>query len=454
MSSVWTQILTLLVNWGNTMRILVECTFVFNNPHVKSGIQRVVRNIINQLPEVDSQFEIVPITFRGNQTLKVTRLEPRGINKQLFFLRAKGQALITHYWLWHQRLEQLKLFSNSHNMRRLLFVLTKICSLGLILPLRCVEVLTSDFHRADNFVVSDEDVLVLLDSSWHQRFFGPVEALKSRGVKIISVVYDLIPVMYSRFYNDAQINVFSHWLAWTAKNADGYLTISKTVRDDLMRYLSEHNKKIEEDIVWIEDFYLGSELDELSLENNVREKLTSLYEASQHIFLTVSTIEPRKNHAYQLDAFDLLWASGSHSILCIVGRVGWKSGTLVKRIHGHPEFNRRLFMFNDLTDSELRYAYTHSSALIFSSFVEGFGLPLVEAQQHGLRVFCSDIPVFREIGADGYAYFDLKDPCSLVQLISSYEKSGVFPAGEIPPSVAISWKESAQRLIAKVEANV
>ncbi len=41
---------------------------------------------------------------------------------------------------------------------------------------------------------------------------------------------------------------------------------------------------------------------------------------------------------------------------------------------------------------------------------EGFGLPLVEALGYGLRVFASDIPIFREIGEGFVSYFPLDDP--------------------------------------------
>ena len=52
-------------------------------------------------------------------------------------------------------------------------------------------------------------------------------------------------------------------------------------------------------------------------------------------------------------------------------------------------------MFNALTDKSLEYAYSNATALVFPSYVEGFGLPLVEAMQRGLPAMGSDIPVFR-----------------------------------------------------------
>ena len=42
-------------------RLLVECTYVFEHPSANSGIQRVVRNVIQQLPAADENVECIPV---------------------------------------------------------------------------------------------------------------------------------------------------------------------------------------------------------------------------------------------------------------------------------------------------------------------------------------------------------------------------------------------------------
>jgi alpha-1,2-rhamnosyltransferase len=169
----------------------------------------------------------------------------------------------------------------------------------------------------------------------------------------------------------------------------------------------------------------------------------------------VSTIEPRKNHGYLLDAFERAWAAGSTARLCIAGRIGWKCDALLERIRNHPELNRRLFMFNDLSDTSLEYAYAQASALVFPSFVEGFGLPLVEAMQRGLPAMGSDIAVFREIGGEFMAYFDLLDPQSLADLIETYQRSGQFPAArDVADWRWIGWREASEQLATRSLAHV
>ncbi len=50
---------------------------------------------------------------------------------------------------------------------------------------------------------------------------------------------------------------------------------------------------------------------------------------------------------------------------------------------------------------------SHRELLLAPSSVEGFGLPVVEAELAGCRIVCSDIPAFREVGNEGCRYVEL-----------------------------------------------
>ena len=64
--------------------------------------------------------------------------------------------------------------------------------------------------------------------------------------------------------------------------------------------------------------------------------------------------------------FDLLWEKGSSASLVIIGRVGWMSDALIKRINKHNRLNKNLFFYNDLNDSELELFYSKATALLFT----------------------------------------------------------------------------------------
>ncbi len=121
------------------------------------------------------------------------------------------------------------------------------------------------------------------------------------------------------------------------------------------------------------------------------------------------------------------------------------------RIRGHAELNKRLFMFNKLNDRGLEYAYANARSLVFPSYVEGFGLPLVEAMQRNLPVMASDIPVFREVGGDFVAYFDLQRPESLAELVQEFENSDRFPASRASADWSwLTWRDASRQLVSRV----
>ncbi|TDK56506.1 glycosyltransferase family 4 protein [Pseudomonas moraviensis] len=441
-------------------RLLVECTYVFEHPDTNSGIQRVVRNVIQQLPSADEHIECIPVVMIDGGLYEVKSLAPlKPLKLDLIGLRVKLEEWASAFWLRHRAVERRWPFNRSRFIRRVLYVgcrLTAFACLGL--PMRLLERALRGKHIPERCVPLAHragDQLVLLDSSWHANFFPLAEQLKRDGVGIVSVIYDLIPLTHPQFCDAGLVKVFNDWFDWIARTADGYVAISTTIRDQVREELQRRIGAHQVGQRWIDYFHLGSELDLSEADAEVDGNLQQLFRAPEPVFLMVSTIEPRKNHAYLLDAFERAWSCGSKARLCIVGKIGWKCEALIERIRQHPELGRRLFMYNALPDKSLEHAYSHATALVFPSHVEGFGLPLVEAMQRGLPAMASDIPVFREIGGDYMAYFDLADPQSLTDLVTSMERSGAFPASlSLEHWRWLSWREASAQLVARIARNL
>ncbi|KJZ36616.1 MULTISPECIES: glycosyltransferase family 1 protein [Pseudomonas] len=430
-------------------RLLVECTHVFQHPKVNSGIQRVVRNVINQLPESVDGVECIPVVMLNGKLYRVLMLGALNIPffDALMIFGGRLGRLAHRFWQLHQRLHNR---SHSRVIKRLLHVAYRVTAVTCFsLPLRVIEGINQYQlpKRCTPLQHQPGDQLVLLDSSWHTDFFPFAEQLKREGVGIVSVIYDLIPVTHPQFYDARLVQVFNEWFDWISKTADGYVAISATVRDQVREELQRRLGPAKASELWFDYFHLGSELDLSEATAAVEPRLTRLFKTPEPVFLMVSTIEPRKNHDYLLDAFELAWAAGSKAQLCIAGRIGWKCDALLARVRNHPQLNQRLFMFNDLSDTSLEHAYSNASALVFPSWVEGFGLPLVEAMQRGLPAMGSDIPIFREIGGEFMAYFDLAEPQTLADLVARFESSGQFPAArDVADWHWIGWCEASAQL--------
>ena len=438
-------------------RLLVECTHVFLHPKVNSGIQRVVRNVINQLPASVDGVECIPVVMLKGKLYRVLKLGALNIPffDGLMTFGGRLERLAHRFWQLHQRLHNR---SHSRVVKRLLHVAYRLTAITCFsIPLRLIDAINQYQlpKRCSPLQHQPGDQLVLLDSSWHSDFFPFAEQLKREGVGIVSVIYDLTPLTHPQFYDTRLVQTFNEWFNWITQTADGYVAISAMVRDQVREELQRRLGPAKADTLWFDYFHLGSELDLSEACAAVEPRLTRVFKTPEPVFLMVSTIEPRKNHDYLLDAFERAWASGSQARLCIAGRIGWKCDALLARVRNHPQLNQRLFMFNDLSDTSLEHAYSHASALVFPSWVEGFGLPLVEAMQRGLPAMGSDIPIFREIGGEFMAYFDLAEPQSLADLVTGFERSGKFPAAR---SVAdwqwIGWREASAQLAERTLRNL
>jgi glycosyltransferase involved in cell wall biosynthesis len=440
------------------MRLLIECTYVYDHPRENSGIQRVVRNIISKVSSTKKISDAIPVILKNNKVYEVIRLTPDNyimyIGNRLHHRLIRAREL---YWSYYSLIEKIRPFRVSLNLRRGLLMLYNlpggIFNLSILIISRLCQ--TGEFDkRIVALEVKPGDVLILLDSCWYADFLFRVEELKAQGVTIVSVIYDLIPLTHPQYFDDGLVADFQRWFKWVSQTADGFIAISKTIRDQTQTHVRQgiaENKPQQ----WFDYFHLGSELDLTQKDGIVRQKVKKPFENGHPLYLMVGTIEPRKNHEYLLDAFDLLWQKGWDVNLCFVGKVGWKCRALIKRVKNHSEYKQRLFMFNDLNDTELEYCYLKSRSLVLPSYVEGFGLPLVEAMQRGLPAMASDIPVFREVGGDFIACFDLEKPETLAALIRHYEESGEFPAlKKVEDWSWLNWEGSAEQLLTRIISHI
>jgi glycosyltransferase involved in cell wall biosynthesis len=429
-------------------RLLFDCTNVFWSPHVNSGIQRVVRNIVRNLESVSTDAECIPVILHKNRLHRVHQLIPgdkhRTWSSRLYEICQRINARLSG--------EAPRGSGPLAVVGRVVCLISRIPSYSVMYLLR-QSGLDPVSQRTSPIEARAHDELVLLDSTWNDIYFAQVEFLKSKGVRITAVIYDIIPVLRPDFFPDRLKEMYNKWFSWVITQASGFACISQTVASEVEEEVS---KRLGADVAEENSygfFHLGSELD-LKGDGQVRqEELQKVFATPDPVILAVGTIEPRKNHCYLLDAFDILRASGSRTRLCIVGGTGWKCSEEVRRIREHPLLGKALFWFNKLGDEGLEFAYRNSALLAISSHAEGFGLPIVESLQRGLPVLASDIPVFREIGSEFVTYFDLNDPASLAQLIRAYEVDGFLPVVKSTNQWRwIDWKDSVRQLVGCVLA--
>ena len=153
-------------------------------------------------------------------------------------------------------------------------------------------------------------------------------------------------------------------------------------------------------------------------------KELNLYEADPLVLLP-ARLTPRKNIEQALYIVAELKKIYPKTMLIVTGPEGphnaqnasYKLKLLALRNHLHLQGTAHFLAEISnayIPDSVITDLYHLADLLLFPSFEEGFGIPLIEAAFSSLPVFCSDIPVLRELGREDVTYFSIHDDPSMI----------------------------------------
>ncbi len=141
-------------------------------------------------------------------------------------------------------------------------------------------------------------------------------------------------------------------------------------------------------------------------------------------FLMLGTIEPRKNHLLVLQVWqrliDRLGSATPHLVL--IGQKGWECEHVMRMLERTPGLREHVLWIDACEDHQLHAWMANARALLFPSFAEGFGLPVVEALQLGVPVLAADLPVFREFAGGLPQYLDPLDVNGWLATVFDYQR--------------------------------
>jgi len=143
-------------------------------------------------------------------------------------------------------------------------------------------------------------------------------------------------------------------------------------------------------------------------------------------FVTVGTIEARKNHLLLLQVWTRLAARLGPKAprLLVIGQRGWESEQAIDLLERSPVLKDSVVEIARCDDRALSAHLASARALLFPSLAEGFGMPLMEALQIRTPVIASDLPVFREIGQGIPELLDPLDAPAWESAILDYADEG------------------------------
>lgn len=302
-----------------------------------------------------------------------------------------------------------------------------------------------EFRAGDHFLGLDLQPHVVPK---HRAFY---RKLRNHGIKVQFVVYDLLPITLPNAFPEGAAENHHTWLKVVAE-CDGAICISNSVADELANWMKTcgTERHLPFKISW---FHLGADISASAPSKGMPENAVKVLSnlAKRPTFLIVGTLEPRKGHAQTVAAFEQLWNNGVDANLVIVGKQGWMTEMLANSILKHDELGARLFWLDGISDEYLEKVYCSTTCLIAASLGEGFGLPLIEAAQHKLPIVARDIHVFREVAGDGAFYFEGEQPGDLADALKNWLKLWADGNHQKSDNIKwLTWRESARELAASL----
>ena len=247
------------------------------------------------------------------------------------------------------------------------------------------------------------DVFFLAGAFWIIDNYDIFMDMRMRNVSIVLFVHDLIQINNPEYVSEHANLTFKRSFLDILQVCDRIITNSFFVADDVRNFqLSNFSYAVKTEAV-----QLATQLPTLAHKNDIifREELSSLM--SCMFVLYVGTIEIRKNHIYLVKIWERLLLEGyDMPKLVFAGKWGWKIDDLKEYLEINNFLDGNVIVLNDLADKEISSLYENCIFTAYTSYAEGFGLPIGESLSHGKFCVSSSTTSMPEVGGDFCVYVD------------------------------------------------
>ncbi len=231
--------------------------------------------------------------------------------------------------------------------------------------------------------------------------------IKKTGVPVVLTIHDLIFLRHPDFFKKLDRKMYRTITINSCNRADKIIAISAQTKNDLIYYFNIEPSKIEVVYQTLNKLFLERVSSELKA--TIRTKLN----LPEKFLLSVGTIEKRKN---QLAILKALKAENIKMPIVLAGRPS-KGLAEIENYISASGMQDQVILLHETTDKELQGIYQMAEIMIYPSFFEGFGLPVIEAQASQCPVITSNISSLPEAGGEGAIYIDPNSVTEIGQAI-------------------------------------
>lgn len=257
------------------------------------------------------------------------------------------------------------------------------------------------------------------------KLFLPIQAAPffiPRNIEVTATIHDLAFKHYPETFPKWDLWKLNFLLNTAVKRADKLIAVSQSTKNDLLKFFPKlSEKKIKVIHHGFDAEFFGAKLNPAEIQktlinypayakSSAGKKLPRLrrgfggQEITNYI-LYVGALQPRKNLARLIEAFNLAKKNIPEMKLVLAGETAWLASDILAAREKSPYKNDIIFT-GRVSFEELRALYQGARLFAFPSLYEGFGLPVLEAFASALPVLLADNSSLREVGGNAALYAD------------------------------------------------
>ena len=271
----------------------------------------------------------------------------------------------------------------------------------------------------------------------HMTYAAPIWSAAS----IVLTVHDICYATNPEWFSERDLRVLNAVVPRSIKQAAHIITVSESARNEIIGTYRVSPEKISAIPNGPGTGALPISIDE------ARAELTGLgLGPTRPYLLAVGNLQPRKNLERLIQAYQILVRDRGHDIdLVMVGPKRFHSDLIVDAARSLAD---RVRFTGYITDAQLAACYRCSTAFVFPSLYEGFGLPALEAMAQGAPVACSNTGALPEVCGRAAVYFDPRSVDAMVDAVDKILRDGSLRESLVEAGLLrareFSWRRTAE----------
>lgn len=284
----------------------------------------------------------------------------------------------------------------------------------------------------------------LMDLLFSRRYdlFHASQQLRNPPIKccLTATVYDMTCWLTPEMHTEANVIATKQYAERVLRRANGLIAISECTRNDAVRILGLPEESIQVIYPGVSDAYFHV------AESDI-DRVRQTYALPARYLLFVGCIEPRKNLAGVLDAWDLLPLSlRADCQLIVAGPLGWEKSAITARL---LEGGNGVRYLGYVPEEDLPATMAGATGFLYPSFYEGFGFPAVQAMAAGTAVITSTLSSLPEVVGDAALLVNPRSPGEISdamrQVLTSSSLREQLRSRGIKRAEQFRWKDCAEQ---------